>query len=99
MQHKYAKVIKAWADGEQIEMRCPTNKDCKWEVVEQPKWELSNIFEFRVKKNYLEFMPVERCIKFEYETGGLDYVVCPKENNIRFIFDTNTCELVDVELI
>lgn len=43
--HKHAELIKAWADGEEIEKRdsyCPV-----WVVVEQPVWNLDS--EYRIK--------------------------------------------------
>ena len=98
MAHIYANVIKAWADGEKVEMRCTSNPESQWEIVDQPKWELAHVFAFRVKKDYKPFHSIARCIKFDYDTAGLNYHVLSKPN-VRFTFDTQTCELVDVELI
>ena len=46
--HKHAELIKAWADGAQIE--CHYKSLNKWYVVNDPAW--SGDFEFRVKPKW-----------------------------------------------
>jgi hypothetical protein len=43
--HKHAEVIKAWADGAEIEVRA--NKYDAWELIETPTW--FNCLEYRIK--------------------------------------------------
>lgn len=46
--HKHAEVIKAWADGAEIEYRHPESKDGNWEYTPTPVWH--DEFEYRVKQ-------------------------------------------------
>jgi len=45
--HKHSEVIKAWADGEIIQIKSP--KDEEWTTVDEPMW--SPVYEYRVKPN------------------------------------------------
>ena len=50
--HKHAELIKAWADGAQIERRY---SDCYWTVVEQPVWNPDS--EYRIFAGLLTYHP------------------------------------------
>lgn len=45
--HKHAEVIKAWADGAEIEFRCPLSSDLTWHDAPLPAWD--PYYEYRVK--------------------------------------------------
>lgn len=45
--HKHAEIIKAWADGAEIEMRSQLVCSNKWLACPQPEWRVG--FEYRIK--------------------------------------------------
>ena len=53
--HKWAKEIKAWADGAEIEARNkegynnPIAEFAHWWTIKDPKWETHNDIEYRIK--------------------------------------------------
>jgi len=61
MKHKHAELIKAWADGAEIEAKWK-NADCDWHVQENFLWLISSEFadsaDFRIKPE--EKQPVVR---------------------------------------
>jgi hypothetical protein len=50
-QHKWAKEIKAWADGAEIECRekFTHGEFSSWWVVDNPEWQVNAITEYRIK--------------------------------------------------
>lgn len=54
MKHKHAELIKAWADGAQIEVKHPLNSS--WFDANPPSWDLD--YEYRIKPE--EKKPVVR---------------------------------------
>ena len=104
--HKWAEVIKAWADGKPIQFKIGEND---WEDYDPttvqnshssaiffpfvvPRFDLSYV-EWRVKPDYFI---IERCFQSQYWQGTVhfDYKSAP---NIRFIF--NAGKLVKAEVI
>lgn len=88
--HKHAELIKAWADGAQIEFR--VDRTCDWASVRAPVWEEN--FEYRIEPepkpdvvlygrvciygaasfDQTETAADRICIVFDGETGGLKEV-------------------------
>lgn len=62
MKHKHADVIKAWADGAQIEWRFPNSEllvDREWGFAgEHPVWK-SKDAEFRIKPSNVDAQPAD----------------------------------------
>jgi len=62
--HKHAELIKAWADGAEIERKC--SPEDKWEYLPNPAWNVD--FEYRVKhkpvlkKMYMHYDSIEQCV-------------------------------------
>ena len=47
MKHKHAELIKAWADGAEIEFKDPSSSNGGWHFVESPSWD--EHIEYRIK--------------------------------------------------
>jgi hypothetical protein len=54
--HKWAEVIKAWADGAEVEMRVNRN----WQDIEHPSWDVS--IDYRIKPEEPKVHPHQWCI-------------------------------------
>lgn len=98
--HKWAEIIKAWADGKPIQYKYLDWKDSEWKDNDMPlpRFDIGDL-EWRVKpKNIV----VKTKLGYEIDSftgwGKLvqDTGVKP---NIRFEFDPETLKLVKVEMI
>jgi hypothetical protein len=64
MKHKYAEIIKAWADGAEIQWRDPKYADSGWDDIKEPSW--VTCYEYRIKPE--EKKPVVRWLwAYEYQ--------------------------------
>ena len=95
MKHKHAELIKAWADGAEIQVKHPLNST--WRDAE-PSWDLG--YEYRIKpepgpdvvKHFLcDFIYVLNTVRF------LDDA-CYKKN-LRLTFDGETGNLKSAEVL
>jgi len=76
-KHKHCEVIKAWADGAEIEIR--NDRDLKWSVIGAPQWDPH--YEYRVKltKPSIYWDHVDN--KYNYittDTNGRSYIYTGK---------------------
>ena len=99
--HKHAELIKAWADGAEIQFRynanipwsdvkgvCGWDVDCEFRVKPEPKSDI----EMTRKISIL----VEPC---PHEPNGLVNVTAGFSRNVRFVFDGETRKLKSVEML
>lgn len=84
-KHKHSEMIKAWADGFEIEVNRKNGEG--WMDCNNPLW--SELFDYRIKE-------VDFCEEIEIRYGG---IVGTGNPNIRLIFDKDTFELKKSELI
>lgn len=95
--HKHAELIKAWADGAEIEVY--QKAFAEWEYQERPTWHTN--FEYRIKS---EPKPdVVRCwtVKnFQQQIGQIN-ISCfeGKKGNLLLTFDGETGELKSAEVL
>lgn len=84
MKHKHAELIKAWADGAEVE-----TWDCGyWYLNKNPDWSDSR-YEHRIKSDPKPDVIEETHIVYEFECN--DWTLHPtKKPNIRFCFDGKT---------
>jgi len=91
--HKHAALIKAWADGAKIQRRL--HPEDEWIDTGQPNW--SSVVAYRIKPEptpdivrYICALPsgCSRTSEAKYHS-----------DNVKFIFDGETCALKSVELI
>ena len=91
--HKHADIIKAWADGAQIQTKHPDND--KWiDCTATPEWKV--YLDYRIKP-----APMRRIIRrhmFLSKEYGLAAAAGGK-TNVEFTFDMETGKLLDVVLI
>ena len=75
--HKWAKEIKAWADGAEIEMYKGLNDDI-WDDAPNPNWNNSSL-KYRIKPQ-----PKEPQYLYAYETGGQYQLSFLKNESLMF---------------
>ena len=97
--HKHAELIKAWADGAEIEMKYRTQD---W-IAFEGEWDESDLYYYRIKPELKEDVVFHDHIRF-YDTGGEPAWICEpwksKSNpNINVIFDGETKQLKDIKMI
>ena len=102
--HKYAELIKAWADGAEIEVYQPAFG--RWEKAE-PAWHTS--FEYRIKPEpKVDVVMYSRVLSVqEHKDGGYyawvsnAYTEMPscKADNLKLTFDGETGELKSAEVL
>lgn len=92
--HKHADLIKAWADGAEIQCRdgtCPS----LWDDITCPSW--STACDYRIKPEPKPDFSMERRIEAE---GQRDLIgrICANPN-VKFTFDGETHKLKKVEIV
>jgi hypothetical protein len=87
MKHKYADVIKAWADGVEIEGRFCQNE---WKLIKEVIW---LDWEYRVKPTPKPDWEVSRWVFQDGSTG-----FCT-QSNVKYTFDGETRKLKAAEVI
>lgn len=102
--HKHTELIKAWADGAEIEQREYDDAYRYWDSWEPfgGKWLCNDDFEYRIKPQPKEDYVFHDHIRF-YDTGGEPAWICEpwksKSNpNINVIFDGETKQLKDIKM-
>lgn len=99
--HKHADIIKAWADGRQVQ--CKSQSDTAWkDVGDMPCW-FTNLH-YRIKPVPREDVEMTRRVSIlvepsPCEPNGLVNVTAGFRRNVRFVFDGETRELKHVELL
>ena len=87
--HKHAELIKAWADGAEIEVLI----DNEWRLSHKPLWELN--WRYRIKPEPKADVVNYVCLITD---GGMTFFGhC--DNNLKLTFDGETGELKDAEVI
>ena len=107
--HKHAELIKAWADGAEIEWVGATKYDGTklWSVVANPPWNESH--EYRIKPEPKpDLVMYSRVLSMqEHKDGGYyawvsnAYTEMPscKADNLKLTFDSETGELKSAEVL
>jgi hypothetical protein len=86
--HKHAELIKAWADGAEIEVNCPKNG---WVSVSNPYWsDDREQSEYRIKPK----PDVVNTLCLDYSRGGID-----DTSLIELTFDGETGKLKSAEVM
>jgi len=98
--HKHAELIKAWADGVEIEFRWSDEK--VWKSVENPAWDVECAY--RIKPEPKPDVVMTRKISIlvepcDREPNGLVNVTAGFGRNVRFVFDGETRKLKHVEML
>lgn len=83
-KHKHSEMIKAWADGHQIQVNRKNGEG--WMDCNNPLW--SELFDYRIKE-------IDLCEEIEIRYGSIG----TGKPNIRLTFDKDTFDLKQVELI
>lgn len=93
--HKHAAIIKAWADGSQVQGR--RDKDYEWVDLASPIWSVHK--EYRVKPepkpNSIILMQMTRSVAEGHQCAAYE----TETPNIKCTFDGDTGKLKAVEMI
>ena len=93
-KHKHAELIKAWADGAEIECKLP-DYGVAWHPVDTPKWD--DEMEYRIKP---EPKPDVYCIEYFYLDGEGEWSCTNMvEGNLKLTFDGETGKLKSAEVL
>ena len=90
--HKHAELIKAWADGAEIEMRSYQS----WTLLSNPRWDSAEA-EYRIK-------PEPKPDLIQYYQAWEDHIGLPtnvkyRTGNLKLTFDSETGALKSAEMI
>ena len=88
--HKHADVIKAWADGAEVQYRCSASGD--WMPATCPGW--SHIATYRIKP---EPKPDRNVAAWVFSDGSA--MVLTRDSNVKFTFDGETGKLKAAEVL
>lgn len=97
--HKYAELIKAWADGNLIEYRY--DESYPWSTTTNPNWDY--VGEFRIKPepkpDVVITYTVELSQRPDSQGKHLNFWVNRIDDNVRFTFDGETGKLKAAEVL
>lgn len=103
--HKHAELIKAWADGAEIEYKffCGGTQWSDWLPMNDGSWTNSPEYEYRIKPEPKRDM-VFKLTAFMTESSKLDlydWYVCDdkRPKNLQLTFDGETGELKSAEVL
>jgi hypothetical protein len=86
--HKHAELIKAWADGADIEIY---DEYCKeWQYITSPVW--CEEFEYRIK-------PEPKPDVVQFWCASCERLKRPLDNNLKLTFDGETGQLKSAEVL
>ena len=92
--HKHAELIKAWADGAEIEVNFrDVNGDDSWEFF-NGNWSFSDVYEFRIKPE-----PKPDVVEFYQVRSSGCILITNKDAQLKLTFDGETGELKSAEVL
>ena len=91
--HKHAEIIKAWADGAEIE--CKPSSGDTWTVT-NPTW--SHLYDYRIKPP-LELKSKNDVISKYLLRKGMAAYLCSEGGNLKVVWDGETGELKSAEVL
>jgi hypothetical protein len=103
--HKHAELIKAWADGAEIEALFFNDARDNWTIVSNPAWSNVNL-RFRIKPepkpDFYGFMKIDKW-KFFQVVAYSNWIEITKdqepEHNLKITFDGETGKPKSVEVL
>jgi hypothetical protein len=87
--HKHAELIKAWADGAEIE--CWNDSNNKWCEIKMPVW--IDMTKYRIKPEPKPDRVVQRWVFSDGSTGYCS------QSNVQYTFDGETGQLKAAEVV
>lgn len=97
--HKHADLIKAWADGAEIEFRWTT--DAPWKHVTNPTWDVDSWYRIKPKPDYVEkyFASGHTYFASGQHIGFVRVAEHWEHENLKLTFDGETGKLKAAEVI
>lgn len=103
--HKHAELIKAWADGAEIQVESPKYNspmhgdinETKWDDILNPSWDLKK--KYRIKpKDVVKYRNVLGCDGFDDLESAKKYAHRSVIGHVKCTFDGETGKLKSVEI-
>ena len=95
MKHKHAELIKAWADGAEIETR--PYSDAGWFPIEEPHWHSGR--EYRIKPEPKPDVVETYKADARQKYGSVRIDEHWEKDNLKLTFDGETGKLIKAEVI
>lgn len=94
-RHKHAELIKAWADGAEIE--CRQGSSTTWVTVESPTWSIHGTYRIKTepKPDVVEKYKADAGLKY----GCVRIAEHWEQDNLKLTFDGETGKLKSAEVI
>lgn len=93
--HKHAELIKAWADGAEIEARQGVSNS--WVFVREPTWSIHGVY--RIKPEPKPDVVEQYVAKGYTKYGGVRVAEHWERDNLKLTFDGETGKLKSAEVI
>jgi hypothetical protein len=101
--HKHAELIKAWADGAEIEYKffCGGTQWSDWLPMNDGSWTNSPEYEYRIKPEPKPDIVLYIDISLNLITGGVSctQLPCPSKGMLEMNFDGETGKLKSAEVL
>lgn len=96
--HKHAEIIKAWADGAEIEV---LNKNIGWNDVVTPFWRLDRTYRVKPepKLDEIRYIAIENLARKDQSANLTTTLYSYSNSNLRLTFDGETGKLKKAEVI
>jgi len=91
--HKHTELIKAWADGAEIEVRNSTDEE-RWEVTTLPLWR--DYFEYRIKPKQ---EPKPNIVRYGIAHKYWGNSFAEDGDNLKITLDGETYKLIKAEVL
>lgn len=91
-RHKHAEIIKAWAEGSEIEFLDVLSIEPRWREASRPSWNVDT--EYRIKAG-----PKPDITEFYWVERPYMYMSNQKSHNLKLTFDGETGKLKSSEVI
>ena len=97
--HKHAEIIKAWAEGAEIEYRCAVSGD--WEPANCPGWADFTIYRIKPepKPDVVRYTTYQYNVNNSGTIGGAPTCDVNRFTNLKLIFDGETGKLKAAEVL
>jgi len=99
MKHKHAELVKAWADGAEIEWRSKQYTSNQWYPNYSPNWDDDDEYRLKQKPDVIRYITVEATLKCGeafvqvFQSGKYLFP------NLRLTFDGETGKLKSAEVL
>jgi hypothetical protein len=101
--HKHADLIKAWADGAEIEIEAISDRGIKWYPCDPPHWATNSTYRIKPepKPDVVRYGNAPEILE-DLEQGAIEMSLTEKQmsfDTTKFTYDGETGKLKSVEMV